>query len=275
MPLEKLTGRDLRELLERVRTTLRPDAIVLETRRVSNGFEIVAADAEVATRLATRSAVAPLTPSPSHPGIPNADVPRIVFVGPTGAGKTTTITKLLRQAMTPGTRGAVLALDTFRVGAEAEIRTLAKLAGARVATAHEPADLPRALRSLAGAAAILVDTAGRGPGRAADARRTAELIAALRPAEVHLTVPAGVHPARARTLIHEHRPLGVTHLLVTKLDEFPEEARWFELAAELQLAMRWVTDGQDLEADLGPASDWKIGGPRARDQAEKRDEVAA
>jgi len=274
MPLEKLTGRDLRELLERVRTTLGPDAIVLETRRVRGGFEIVAADAGLATRLTTRSAIAPLTPSPSHPCLPTADVPRIALVGPTGAGKTTTIAKLLRQAMTPGTRGAVLALDTFRVGAEAEIRTLARLAGARVAVAHEPADLPRALRRLHGAAAILIDTAGRGPGRAADAQRTVELLAALRPAEVHLTVPAGVHPARARTLLHEHRPFGVTHLLVTKLDEFPEEGRWFELAAERKIAMRWVTDGQDLEADLGPASDWKIGG--ARDvHRETKVEVAA
>lgn len=262
MPIERVAGSDLKTLMERVRAALGPDAVVVETRRTAGGFELVAADADLAARLTARARLAPLTPSPSHAGIPTTDAPRIALVGPTGAGKTTTIAKLLRQAMTPGTRGAVLALDTFRVGAEAEIRTLARFAHARVAVAHDPSGLPAALRRLKGAAAIFVDTAGRGPAREDDTRRTAAVLAALRPSEVHLTVPAGVHPARARTLIHEHRGFGPTHLLVTKLDEFPEEAHWFELAAEQRLAMRWVTDGQDLEADLQPASDWAVGGAR-------------
>jgi flagellar biosynthesis protein FlhF len=260
MPLETYTGRDPKQLLSRARTQLGADAVILELRRGGGGFELVAADAELAERLAPRGTPAPLAPSPSHPELATHGARRIALVGPTGAGKTTTIAKLLRHRDGVGARAGVLGLDTHRVGAVESLEALARPVRARVAVAHEPADLERALRALRGCRTVLVDTAGRGPAREDDTRLTWEMLRALRPAEVHLTVPAGLHPTRVRRLILEYRPLGITHVLVTKLDEYPEESQWFELAAQFRIAMRWVTNGQDLSRDLGLASAWKIPG---------------
>jgi flagellar biosynthesis protein FlhF len=260
MPLETYSGRDPKQLLAHARVQLGADAVILELRRGAGGFELVAADADLAARLAPRGTPSPLAPPPSHPDLGTRGVRRIALVGPTGAGKTTTIAKLLRHPDGVGSHAGVLGLDTHRVGAVESLEALAKPVRVPVAVAYVPADLARALHALRGCRTVLVDTAGRGPAREADIRLTWEMLRALRPAEVHLTVPAGLHPARVRRLILEYRPLGITHVLVTKLDEYPEESLWFEMAAQFRVAMRWVTDGQDLSRDLGLASTWRIPG---------------
>jgi flagellar biosynthesis GTPase FlhF len=46
----------------------------------------------------------------------------------------------------------------------------------------------------------------------------------------------------------------VTHALPTKLDECPDDIRLFDVPIELALPMRWITNGQEVPADLQPAS---------------------
>jgi flagellar biosynthesis protein FlhF len=44
-----------------------------------------------------------------------------------------------------------------------------------------------------------------------------------------------------------------THLLLSKLDEVPDDTGIADLAALLALPARWLTDGLDVPADLKPA----------------------
>ncbi len=264
MPLETFHGADPRDILSRARAALGDDAVIVELRRARHGFELVAMDAGGASAAPARPgrppAPAAILPSPGHADLALAGPARIALVGPSGAGKTTTVAKLLALSRRTGVRAGVLGLDTYRAGAEAQLRALARLERAPLAVAHDDADLAKALRALRRCGTLFVDTPGRGPGRAADDRECWNLVEALRPGEIHLVVPAGLHPARARRLLRDYRARGITHLLVTKLDEHPEETVWFELAAEAQVAQRWVAHGQDLAGGLGPASDWRVGG---------------
>jgi flagellar biosynthesis GTPase FlhF len=45
----------------------------------------------------------------------------------------------------------------------------------------------------------------------------------------------------------------VTHLLVTKLDDAPDDWTPFEVATDLGLAVRWMTDGQAIPGDIRSA----------------------
>jgi len=175
----------------------------------------------------------------------------IALVGPTGAGKTTTIAKLARHPRVfRGLPVGLLCLDTYRVGAVEQLAIYADIAQLPLEVAHEPGDLPRALRRLRGCEIVLVDTAGRGPASRADSAETRAQLESLRPAEVHLTLPAGLDRRHARRVIADHTPYGVTHLIATKLDEFPEDGTVFALADELGLPMRWTTNGQEVPMDL-------------------------
>src|SRR5262249_29388753 len=78
---------------------------------------------------------------------------------------------------------------------------------------------------------------------------TRALVAALAPDEVHLVAPAGLSPVRVRRLADEFAPFAPTHLLMTKLDEYPDERALFALATERGLATRFHTDGQEVPGD--------------------------
>src|SRR5439155_14558431 len=66
----------------------------------------------------------------------------VMLVGPTGAGKTTTIAKLAaRAALIDGRRVGMVTLDNYRVGGVDQIRTFADLIGVPLEVAETPAAL--------------------------------------------------------------------------------------------------------------------------------------
>ncbi len=77
----------------------------------------------------------------------------------------------------------------------------------------------------------------------------------IAPDEVHLTLPAGLQRQLVAATVKQYLDGGsVTHLLATKLDEMWSDWTVFELAAELHVPMRWITDGQEVPADIRGAS---------------------
>jgi flagellar biosynthesis protein FlhF len=262
MPLESFTGPDIPVLLARAHATIGADAVVVSLRRRAapgaTGFELVAADPLTATSARVwRPDLAPRrSPSPAAlPSRRNGRPAVVAVVGPTGAGKTTTVAKLANHPDAFGDRAAgLLCLDTYRVGAVEQLKLYAELSGLPLEVAYESRDLAVALRRLRDCDVVLVDTAGRGPQGQGDTDATYEQLRRLAPAETHLVLPAGLQPPLARRVVEDHRERGVTHLLASKLDECPGDDTAFRLAAELGLPMRWVTDGQEVPRDLRLAS---------------------
>lgn len=196
-------------------------------------------------------------PTSSRAAAANAARPRLVaLVGPTGAGKTTTLAKLAKHPLAFGERRVgVLCLDTWRVGGIEQARQFAELAKLPFEVAYETADLGPALQRLRDCDVVLVDTPGRGPRAVADLREAQALVLELAPDEVHLVMPAGMQRALARNILTAHLPFGVTHLLLTKFDEYGDERTVFELSRQFGVPMRWVADGQEVPRHLQPAPD--------------------
>ncbi len=178
----------------------------------------------------------------------------IALVGPTGAGKTTTIAKLATSAeVFRNSRVGLLGLDTYRVGAVEQLKTYAEIGRMPMEVVYVEDELPGALKRLAACDVVLVDVPGRGPRQRRDTEVVREWLGRIGPSEVHLTLPVGLQPALTRRIAEEFRSLRVTHLLATKLDECPDDWTVFDLATELGLPMRWVTDGQEVPRDLRSA----------------------
>jgi flagellar biosynthesis protein FlhF len=195
----------------------------------------------------------------------------VALVGPTGAGKTTTIAKLATSAQGfAGCRVGLLGLDTYRVGAAEQLGTYAELGDLPCEIVYSDADLPGALKRLASCEVVLIDTPGRGPRNIDDAEIVRNWLTAIAPDEVHLTLPAGQLAAVSRRLLRAFASFRCTHLLATKLDEYPIEHGIFDLAIEHAHPMRWITDGQEVPADLRPAGDL-LGAARERRRAMTRD----
>ena len=179
----------------------------------------------------------------------------LAFIGPTGAGKTTTVAKLAAHPRLFGRANiGLLNLDTYRVGAAEQIAQLAALSDVPIASAHGLPDLGEARQALRECEIVLVDCPGRGPQLHRDRKVVADMLDALKPAERHLVISAGTHPTLVRRTIERYAGHRVTHLLATKVDEMPDDWAIFDAAAELGLPMRWLADGQMIPQDLRSAA---------------------
>ena len=255
---ERFRGADLSRVADRARRSLGDDVMILHTRTVREGgvplVEVLAASGSSVDR-----ARAQLEPTPLPSPLRRADgTPyRIALVGPTGAGKTTTAAKLaVRRGMFGAARCGLLTIDTYRVGGMEQLATYAELAGVPFEVVYDPSESAAALARLSTCDVIIIDTPGRSPASAELTERWRTLLDGMAPDEVHLVLPASLRAdlaidvARGYRTSREHR--GATHLLLSKLDEVPRESGIADLALSLEMPSRWVTDGQDVPADLKP-----------------------
>lgn len=252
MRLETFQGRDVASVHSLARAALGDDAMILETRALDGrvrGIEIVAAPAADLDRLVQLL-------RPRRLAARNAARPRVVaLVGPTGAGKTTTIAKLATNVNAFGSaRVGLLTLDTHRAAGFEQLQAYADAAGLPCAIAYDVTEANAALRSLQGCDVVLVDTAGRGPALKGPQQQTRSVLASLRPDEVHLCVPATTRLDLLERIRADHAALRPTHTILTKLDEVPSDRTLGAMAARLKLPLTWVTDGQEVPTNLRPAA---------------------
>lgn len=171
-----------------------------------------------------------------------------VFVGPPGAGKTTTIAKLAAQARAKnGARLSLLAADGFRVGAVEQLRLYSEIIGSPFSIARTAADIDAAVTMLRGP--VLVDTAGRSPSDGA----LGDVFAALadRPGvRTHLVMPASLTPRQAERLIDRYEAARPSRVVLTKTDESDSWAPLLPVLHARGLALSFLGTGQRVPDDL-------------------------
>jgi flagellar biosynthesis protein FlhF len=263
MAPERFRGADLSQVADRARRAMGDDVMILHTRTVrDNGLPLV--EVMAATSSAVDRVRAHLEPAPLPTPLRNADgTPyRIALVGPTGAGKTTTAAKLaVRRGMFGNARVGLITIDTYRVGGMEQLATYAELADIPFEVIYDEREIADAMKRLSSCDVVIIDTPGRSPASSELTERWRTLLDALSPNEVHLVLPATLRHDLAVDIARNYRAnrgatrtahVGATHLLLSKLDEVPRETGVADLALSLDMPTRWITDGQDVPADLKP-----------------------
>ncbi len=174
-----------------------------------------------------------------------------LFVGPPGAGKTTTIAKIAAQERAArGTRLSLLAADGFRLGAVEQLRLYADIIGSPFAVARTPAEIERSLLSVA--SPVLVDTAGRSIGDAR-ALEVSALLASLPGVRTHLVMPAGATVREAARLLDTYGERA-RRVVLTRLDEAESIAPLMGLLADRDMTVSYLGTGQRVPEDLERAT---------------------
>jgi flagellar biosynthesis protein FlhF len=181
------------------------------------------------------------------------------LVGPTGVGKTTTTAKLAaRCAVRYGaSKLALLTTDSYRVGAQDQLRIYAKILGVAVHTVSDRHDLRQALESVRGKHLVLIDTVGIGQRDS----RVAEQAQLLDHPEVSrmLLLNAAAQGETLEEVVATYRrgADGSTNALsgaiVTKLDEAARTGGVLDVAIRNRLTLHYVTNGQRVPEDLAIA----------------------
>jgi flagellar biosynthesis protein FlhF len=180
----------------------------------------------------------------------------IMCVGPSGAGKTTTIAKwAARAALEEGRRVLVITLDAFRAGAVEQLTRYTKLIGCELQAPRTNAELFSLLRSRPTNELILIDTAGRDPSAQHDLAAVAnELRNIDSRAEVHLALPAMYGPRSLRAVIAQYRRFHINRLCFTKVDETHDFAPLASVIVADRLPLSYLTVGQRIPDDIELAS---------------------
>ena len=188
----------------------------------------------------------------SADALPEAGV--LAFVGPSGAGKTATLAKLAGGAALAGRRTAIITTDGERLGAASQLDAFCAIAGIDCTLALSPEALARALAGRDGADLVLIDTPGLGVRDVAGLRRLRDLLAAARPAAVHLVLSAASKASDALGAVRAFADVGVTDLAFTRLDETVTPGSLLTVAAGATLPLSFVGTGAEVPADIQPAS---------------------
>lgn len=179
---------------------------------------------------------------------------KMMFIGPTGAGKTTTVAKLAaRYHLDMGVDLMLVTVDTFRIAATDQLRTYAELIGVPFAVAYTPKELSYILKEAESHDLILIDTAGKNPH---SEMHINELKAFMNVGSIDVVYLVSSAVTRRRDLFDIYQKMGeigVTHLIFTKLDETKIFGSLIDLTRISGLPVAYFTDGQRVPDDIKEA----------------------
>lgn len=183
----------------------------------------------------------------------------LLAVGVNGSGKTTTVGKLAQRLHDSGLTPLIAAADTFRAAAIDQLRVWADRSHTEV-VAHQPGADPGAVVYDALQAAIarradvvLVDTAGRLHTKSnlmnelEKVRRVVQRVIPEAPHETLLVIeaPTGMNAVRQAHAFHQS--LGLTGVVLTKLDGTSRGGTVLAIEAELGVPVKLVGLGEGID----------------------------
>ena len=187
----------------------------------------------------------------------------IMLIGVNGAGKTTTIGKLAKQFQLEKHNVLLAAGDTFRAAAIEQLAAWGEKNQIPVIAQHSGADSASVIFDAFQAAKarnkdiLLADTAGRLHTQQnlmtelAKVSRTLKKLDPEAPHETLLVLDATIGQNALIQASKFHEAMGVTGIIVTKLDGTAKGGMVFAIAQQLKLPIRYIGFGEKLD-DLKP-----------------------
>jgi flagellar biosynthesis protein FlhF len=193
-------------------------------------------------------------------------------VGPTGAGKTTTIAKLAaRWCMLHGSQDlALVSTDGYRIGAREQLMTYARILGAPMYSANSGQELGRILQRLKSKKLILIDTAGMGPRDVRLTEQLATLKLGAARARVLLALPAQGEGNALEEIVRAFASVTPAACVLTKVDEAASLGGAISAVLRHGLQIAYVCDGQRVPEDLHAAHQKRVWLIRAALQVKER-----
>ena len=185
------------------------------------------------------------------------------FIGPTGVGKTTAIAKIAARCVLRYGRDqlALLTTDTFRIGAQEQLKVYAKIIGVPVVSLRDSEDLASKLSSMKDRRVILLDTAGVSQ-RDTQMLEQSQLLLEGAPALKRILVMSSTTDLRTQEdviLMYQmaeknEKSRAVTAAIITKTDEAAQIGPVLDCLIRHQLPLMFLANGQRVPEDLSQAN---------------------
>ncbi len=183
----------------------------------------------------------------------------IAFVGPTGAGKTTTIAKLAAKLhLEMKKKTGLISIDNYRIGAFDQLKTYSSIIGIPCIPAFTKKDLITALNKLGSMDYILVDTAGQSH---LDRKRLSGLKDIMNlncDVESQLVISAATGRHDLKDVVDSFRILKPSSYIFSKIDETRRRGGIIDQMIEHSMPVSFITNGQEVPEDIIVANEKTI-----------------
>ncbi len=178
----------------------------------------------------------------------------VLFMGPTGVGKTTTIAKLAsRYIVEEKKRVALLTADTYRIAAAEQLNTYATILQVPFRVIYTKEELVEAVKYYHDFDYIFVDTAGHSHQNAEQIQAMKELadaVGEVAEKQTYLVLSATTKYSDLRKIADKYSAITSYHLIFTKVDETFCVGSMYNLRMHTGASIAYVTSGQNVPDDI-------------------------
>ncbi|MEI0531308.1 flagellar biosynthesis regulator FlhF [Brachyspira pilosicoli] len=179
----------------------------------------------------------------------------VVFVGPTGVGKTTTIPKIAAQYMRSGRRVSFVTIDNYRIAAVDQLQRYASIMKVPFTSASTPEALRAEIRKLDSSSLLFIDTMGRSPKSVEEIVSMSKYFNTVGrfDMDVQLVMSSTAKYKDALKIMNAFKPANYKGIILTKVDETDYLASSLCAISKSKVPITYVTYGQGVPKDIAPA----------------------
>ncbi len=180
---------------------------------------------------------------------------KILFVGPTGVGKTTTLAKIAAKLKLELKKSvAILTFDTYRIAAADQLKTYASIMDIPIRVAYTPQEAGMALNAMIDYETILMDTAGRSQKNDIQMGELKVIVDMVKPDKIFLVLGMNYRLLDVKDIIRKFKIVNPTHVILTKMDETSSYGHFINVPLHSDLPIIYVTNGQRVPEDIFEAN---------------------
>lgn len=178
----------------------------------------------------------------------------VVFIGPTGVGKTTTIAKIASNyVFEEKKKVAMLTMDTYRIAATEQLHTYANILEVPFRVIYGAEEFEEAFEVFKEYDYIFVDTAGhsyQNEERMEHTQKYVETLSELIEMQTFLVLSATTKYKDLKKIADKYKKVVPFQLIFTKLDETTSYGNLYNLRMYTDAPIAYVTYGQNVPDDM-------------------------
>lgn len=176
---------------------------------------------------------------------------KIVLVGPTGVGKTTTIAKLAgRLALIEKKKVGLITIDTYRIGAVEQLRTYADIMNLPFKVVLTAKEMETAIESMSDCDVVLIDTTGRSSKNAMQISELRSYVEKAETTNIHLVISCTTKSKDIDAIVEGFKGLNYNNVIITKLDETSTYGSIMNILDCARKPLSFITTGQNVPDDI-------------------------
>lgn len=175
----------------------------------------------------------------------------VLFVGPTGVGKTTTLAKLAaRQTIINKKSAAFITADTYRIAAVDQLRTYSEILDVPLTVIYEPNEVKDAIEKYSDKDYIFIDTAGRNHKNKELLTELESLLEHVESPDIFLLLSLTTSYENVEDIVKSYQFLDNYNLIFTKADESSSFGNILNAKFLTSKPLSYLTVGQSVPDDI-------------------------